>query len=97
MNTTDPLEQLAHNEVPPVPEHFERRLHQRVNRQLLATHLLDLLLRGLPFAVQHFAAALGELLHVTLVGEDPASQRRRRRKNRRKGTPKDRGPTGDGS
>jgi len=87
MNDTDPLEQLAELEVPPVPEQFDQRLHDRINRVVLTQQLADLLMRGLPQAVQHFAAALGELFAVSLVPQNDAIARRRRKQNARRQEP----------
>jgi hypothetical protein len=69
--TTDFLEQLAQLEVPAVPQEFDRQLHQRMNRSLLAQQLLDLALSGLPWAAAHFAHALLGAIVFTATGRYP--------------------------
>lgn len=71
---TDFLEQLAEMEVPELPEHFDRQLHQRVNRSLLAQQLVDLAVRGLPWAVLQLARALLGVLVYTTTGRFPQEQ-----------------------
>ena len=41
------LEQLAEVEVPPPPDHFDKQLHARVNRTLVAAQFVDLAVSGL--------------------------------------------------
>lgn len=66
---SDFLEQLADVEVPPPPENFDRQLHQRVNRSLLAVQLTDLVCGALPWAVWHMCRALGGLVTLTVTGK----------------------------
>lgn len=62
------LESLARHEVPPVPAGLNKRVHQRLNRALLAVHLVDLVLRVLPGLAFEFARAVGHFLKVSLTG-----------------------------
>ena len=65
---TNLLEQMSEIRVPPLPEDFDRSVHQRLNKRLLLEHLADLLFRGLPTAVAHFAQPWVGLLVYSLVG-----------------------------
>jgi hypothetical protein len=65
----DFLEELAEAPVPPVPAAFNRALHERLNRRLLAGHMLDLALRGMGYTLSHFARAAGGLLMLTISGK----------------------------
>jgi hypothetical protein len=69
---SDLFEQLTFTEVPPLPAEFDRDVHQRLNRRLLAVHFVELGLRGLPIALMHFAKALVGLMVLTLSGRYPA-------------------------
>ena len=62
------LERLADWEVPPPPAQFDSQLHDRVNRSLVATQLVDLIVHGLPWALLHFARALVGLVAFTVTG-----------------------------
>lgn len=64
----DMLEQLSHDNVPPVPAGFDRGVHERVNHSLLVTHLVDFFCRALPYAWLHLAAGLAGVLEWTLAG-----------------------------
>ena len=64
----DLLEQLASTDCPPVPVEFDRNVHQRLNKALTAGHFFDLMLRGLPFVLGHFARAVADLLVLTISG-----------------------------
>jgi len=64
----DLFEQLANMEVPPPPAHFDAQLHDKVNRSLVASHLVDLVLSGFPWACGHFARALIGMICYTLTG-----------------------------
>ena len=76
----DLFEQLADIEVPPLPENFDHGVHQRVNRILLAAHLVELAVKACTWTCVHFAVALGELVIFTLSGRfrtvRPASEGR---------------------
>lgn len=65
----DFLEQLAEAPVPAVPVTFNRALHERLNRRLLAGHMLDLALRGMGYTLGHFARAMGGFFILTLSGK----------------------------
>jgi hypothetical protein len=66
--STDLWEQLAEAEVPAPPPQFEREVHRRLNKALLVMHLADLFLKGMAFAIGHFAQAVLHLLAVTFTG-----------------------------
>jgi hypothetical protein len=78
---TDLFEKLAELEVPPPPEadHFDRQLHDRVNRSLVAGQLVDLATGGLPWAILHFSRALLGLVTLTLTGRYDTKPKNRRR------------------
>lgn len=65
---TNLFERLAELEVPPPPPQFDAQLHDRVNRSLVTWQLIDLLVRGMPWALGHFAQALVGYLAFTLTG-----------------------------
>ncbi len=72
----DILEQLAELEVREPPRDFNRRLHQRVNRTLLAQHLFDFFLGGIVWSTFHFLrAAFGWLLY-TITGRHHDGEKR---------------------
>ncbi len=62
----DVLEQLADTVIPPVPPEFDRSVHDRLNTVLIVEHLLDLLLRGMPYAIGNFAEAVGAFMGASL-------------------------------
>ena len=64
----DFLEELAEAPVPPVPVAFNRALHERLNRRLVAGQVLDLALRGVGYTLAHFARAAGGLFLLTVTG-----------------------------
>jgi hypothetical protein len=66
---TDLWEQLAESEVPAPPREFDRQFHERLNKALLAVQLSDLYLKGMFFAVGHFALAVLHLLTLTVTGD----------------------------
>lgn len=79
--TDDPLARLATHDVPPLPEDFDSRVHERVNDALLGTHLVELVLRAAPWALFELArAGVGALL-FTLTGSYPSDDRRKRRRD----------------
>jgi hypothetical protein len=73
------LDRLADWEVPPPPAAFDAQLHERVNRSLVTSQLLDLLVSGLPWALLHFGRALMGLLVFTLSGHYETKSKDRRR------------------
>jgi hypothetical protein len=66
---TDLFEKLADLPVPPVPEKFDRGVHDRINTRLLAGQFLDLGMRGCGFAFVHFARALVGFFKLTVTGK----------------------------
>jgi hypothetical protein len=74
----DLLERLAHTEVPPPPDSFDRQLHDKVNRTLIVTQFADLLLVGMPWAFLQYSRALLGFVAFTVTGRyEPKSKRRR--------------------
>ncbi len=76
---TNLFERLAEMDVPPPPAQFDNQLHDRVNRSLVTWQLVDLLVRGMPWALGHFARAMIGALAFTLTGRyetKPNDQRR---------------------
>jgi hypothetical protein len=65
----DLLEQLAEAPVPPVPESFNRALHERINNRLLVGQLVDLGLNGTGYTLEHFARAMAGFFKLTLTGK----------------------------
>ena len=72
---TDFLERLAEAEVPPPPNELAREVHGRLNRVLLAVHLVDLALRGTVYALAQFVRPVAHLIALTLTGR-PGTPRR---------------------
>lgn len=72
----DILEQLAELEVREPPRDFNRRLHQQVNRALLAQHLLDFFLGGVIWSTLHFLRAAFGWLLFTIMGRYRDADRR---------------------
>lgn len=70
------FEELAEQEIPPLPADFGQAVHQRVNRSLVALQILDLLWRGLPLAFLLFGRAVIGLLAFTFTGKFPVEKRR---------------------
>jgi hypothetical protein len=70
----DFLEELAQAPVPPMPAAFDRGLHERLNRRLLAGHMLDLGCRVMPQALAQFAQALSRFAAYTITGRDDRQQ-----------------------
>lgn len=73
----DVFDQLAETEVPPIPADFDRSIHQRLNRVLLAIHLIDLGTRGILYAMTHFGSAVIGLLTLTFSGRYSTDRRDR--------------------
>jgi hypothetical protein len=65
----DFLEQLAEAPVPPVPDSFNRALHERINNRLLVGQLVDLGLNGTGYTLEHFARAMAGFFTLTLTGK----------------------------
>jgi hypothetical protein len=68
----DLFDRLSASPVPPPPAELDRGVHERVNRALLVGHLVDFALGAIPFAMRHFAAAVGGLIVLTVTGRFPA-------------------------
>ena len=66
---TDLLEQLAKAEIPPVPETLDRQVHQRLNDTLLVLHVLDFMVRAVPYALLHFSRAVVGLVGYSLTSK----------------------------
>ena len=62
------LDTLAERGVPPVPAELNERVHQRLNRALLAAHLVDLALGAVPYVAFHFLCDVGHLIGATYSG-----------------------------
>ncbi len=73
------LEQLAEVEVPPPPDHFDKQLHARVNRTLVAAQFVDLAVSGLPWALLQFAKAFVGLIAFSLTGRYETKSKNQRR------------------
>lgn len=65
----DVFEKLAEWEVPPAPEQFERRVHERINESLIASHLAEFVLGALPRTAATLADGVGHLLWAMLGGQ----------------------------
>lgn len=70
--TDDLFEQLADAEVPSLPERFDRQVHERLNRVLVAQHAAELLGGALPAAGAELLRALAAAAWYTLTGRYPA-------------------------
>ena len=73
----DLWEQLAEREVPEPPPQLARDVHRRLNKALLAMHLADLFLKGMAFAMGHFAQAVAHLAALTITGRMQAASPRK--------------------
>lgn len=65
----DLFSQLANSPVPPPPRNLERDVHQRVNRWLLGSHLLEVVTRAAPFALGHLANGFLAVGRFTATGK----------------------------
>ena len=65
---TDFFEQLAETKVPPAPVDLPEQVHRRLNSSLLTLQMLDLLLRGLGYAMFEFGRALVGVITYSLLG-----------------------------
>lgn len=65
----DLFDQLAEVRVPPPPKNLVRRVHRRLNRWLLALHLVEFVLQVVPYAAGHFVRAVGGWLMLTISGK----------------------------
>jgi hypothetical protein len=67
----DLFEQLAEQEVPPVPQTLSRGVHRRLNRALLVLHVVEFVLCALPYALVHFGRAVRGLFVQSISGRYP--------------------------
>ncbi len=76
----DLFDQLAERDVPPPPPppEFNRELHERVNRSLLASQLIDLALGALPWAIFQMLRPLGGWMRLTTTGKFSDSKKKHR-------------------
>jgi hypothetical protein len=70
------FDRLADLEVPPPPTQFDEQLHERVNRSLVTSQLIDLAVKGLPWALLHFSRAFIGFVVFTLTGRYETPNRR---------------------
>lgn len=70
------LEQLGEQDVPRPPRNLRANVRERMNATLVFLQMLDLLLRGVPYCLWHFGAAVTGLIFMTLTGnhEPPPRQ-----------------------
>jgi hypothetical protein len=73
------FERLADAEVPPPPAQFATQLHDRVNRSLVGTQLIDLMTVGMCWSFFHFARALVGMISYTVTGRYDTTRKQRRR------------------
>ncbi len=62
------LEQLGKQEIPAPPTKLRHEVHDRVNATLVTLQIVDIALRGLPYAMFHFAQAVAGMISLTLTG-----------------------------
>lgn len=62
------LETLATHGVPPVPADLNKQVHQRLNRALLAAHLMDFALGAVPCLAVYFLRAVLHWIGSTITG-----------------------------
>jgi hypothetical protein len=65
----DILQQLAEEDVPPVPAEFDVRVHERVNSTLLLIQILEFTGSMLPRAMFAMLRSVLHLLLVTIFGQ----------------------------
>jgi len=63
------LDSLVEHDIPPVPAELNERVHQRLNRALLAAHLVDLALGAVPYLAVHFLRGVAHLIGATYTGK----------------------------
>jgi hypothetical protein len=73
--THDLLEQLAQTGVPPLPADFDRSVHQRLNRTLFVSQLVELVCVALPCGLAEFAQAVAAAAVYTSSGRYPAANK----------------------
>jgi hypothetical protein len=65
----DFLEQLADLEIREPPPQFDRQLHQRLNRSLLAQHVVELVTGAAPWALAQLLRAVTGFFVLSLTGK----------------------------
>jgi hypothetical protein len=72
----DIFEQLTTSaDVPPPPESFDRDVHRRLNKALLAMHLAEFVFKTSIFALAHFARAMVGAVVFTISGTHVTDRR----------------------
>jgi hypothetical protein len=74
---TDLFEQLADHDVPPPPVDFDRLLHGRLNKHLLALHVAEFAFRVVPYGMVVLGRAVLGFMQVTLTGRHGADRKTR--------------------
>jgi hypothetical protein len=69
--SSDLFDQLAEQEVPPVPQNLSGGVHRRLNRVLVVVHVFEFVLCVLPYCVWHFSRAVIGLVVQTVSGRFP--------------------------
>jgi hypothetical protein len=64
----DLFEQLAERDVPPPPVDFDRLLHSRLNKHLVALHVVEFAFRVVPYGMALLGRAVLGFVQVTLTG-----------------------------
>ena len=74
----DPFEQLAREEVPPVPpaQVFTAGVRRKQHPRLLALHVIEFACGAMCWAVLHMATALAGAVRFTVTGSWPPRENR---------------------
>lgn len=72
------FDRLAELEVPPPPAQFDTQLHERMNRSITRTQLVDLATGGMPWAMLQMSRALLAFVSFTLTGRYESDPKKRR-------------------
>lgn len=64
-------DELGEQPVPERPAEFRHRVHDRLNRQLTVVHLVEFMVRVLPFAFFHLSQSLAGAVWFSLTGQYP--------------------------
>ena len=75
----DFLQRLAELDVAAPPAEFDRQLHHRLNQGLMIQQLLDLLVRGMPWALVQFGRAVLELVVFSISGRFADERKKKNR------------------
>lgn len=73
--THELLEQLAETTVPPLPADFDRSVHQRLNRTLFVSQLVDFVGVAMPCGLAEFVQAVAAAAVYTSLGRYPAANK----------------------